>query len=804
MILKRSSFMLLGSMAFSAALLLSACGDSSSSSGTTEDDELGVTQIKAKSSSSSKKKNSSSSSDTSVKDAEDPSDLEESKSLDAPSKVTVVRLAPSVWELNFSYTGSGAKSLVVQRYAPGNKSWEEYDEIDVDLTHLLLDGSENGDHYYRLAAKNDETRSAYTEEVFVSDEVAYAEGISLAAPTAKPSVSEEKVLEIVLTGNYPGKKITKSTYNKNAKGKSVGGVVYEARFVMGAEKSVDTVKVSVDKSSISKEFKSVDEQCNAYAQIRVVWTDKNGVSDYGDWSDPMGTKAGTNSNLSDKEKICDKKASSDDGEDSEPSDSSEIALAVPTNLAVKNQDAGTWMLEWSYKPTEDRPEKGFVIQRLDLEKSKWRNFDSTGAGVYRALITGLTDPYNYFRVAAYDANGKSEFSTDILVTVSEEEAEATVVAPPSGLAIARVAPSVWELSWEYDIATDNPSRKFIIQSSKLEDFEWADVETELAGNVRYYFVQGRDKIETYYRMAVIDNGDTSSFTQAVQLTPNIPYRDYMTLAVPELSSGITRYYIDYLEVDRDTSTKNDVTYTDIIVKYTIDNNLASKHIYESEYTDDVYYEARWFKSVEYYNKLKGGSYCEGIDAETECDSCYWVEKIPYASPSIAKGFYHYDTHPSSITDENPEGESVYEYCERVSGYDPADHYKLFLPDSQTAAKIAIDLTLAAIEAAKALAEANGLGGEGDEGGEGGEGGTTVPPIEPVPIPEYISDVDRSLIMEREVSMSRCLLNHVRGMCGYLVQFRTVWTDRNGETDWSEWTSPYKFGAIDGASAICSD
>ena len=124
MILKRFSFMLMGSAVLSTALLLGACGDSSSSSGTNEDDELGEVQVKAKSSSSSKKKTSSSSSDTSAKDAEDPSDLKESKSLEAPSNVTLSRLAPSVWELTFSYEGKNAESFVVQRYAPGNKSWE--------------------------------------------------------------------------------------------------------------------------------------------------------------------------------------------------------------------------------------------------------------------------------------------------------------------------------------------------------------------------------------------------------------------------------------------------------------------------------------------------------------------------------------------------------------------------------------------------------------------------------------------------------------------------------------------------------
>lgn len=741
MILKRFSFMLMGSAVLSTALLLGACGDSSSSSGT-NDDELGEIEVKVKSSSSSKKKNSSSSSDTSVKEAEDPSDLKESSSLAAPSGFAVSRLAPSVWELSFSYDDqSEAESFVVQRFAPGNKSWEEFDEIGADMTHFLVDGASNGGYYYRLAAKNEKTRSAYTKEIFVSEEIDYAEGISLAAPTAKPNVSEENILELVLTGNYPSKKITKSVYNKDSKGKNVGGVFYEARFVTGTEKSVDTVKVSADQSSIAKEFNSVEEQCNAYAQIRVVWTDKNGVSDYGEWSDPMGTKAGTNTNLIDADKRCDSKASSEEGgEGSGSTEKTKVAFAVPTNLAVNNQDAGTWMLEWAYKPVEARPEEGFIVQKLNLDESKWEVFDTTGTGVYRAMITGLTDPYNYFRVAAFDDDGVSEFSTDVLIALTEEDAEAVVIAPPAGLTFVRIAPSVWELSWQYDITSDNPERSFIIQSSKLKDFEWTDVVTDLKGDVRYYYIQGRDKIETYYRMAVINKGDTSAFTEAIQLTPEIPYRDYMALNVPEMSSKVTKFYIDYLEVDKDTSTKSDITYIDVTATYTVGGNLVSKYIFESEYTDTVYYEARWFTSLEHYNEYKGD--CDGKKTSTECDSCYWVEAFPYEEPSIAKGYYNRDKYPGVLT------KSVYDYCVDYSHYDYTQHPKLFDP--------ATDKT------------------------------------------------EWENIMATEVSMSRCLRVYLQQFCGYLVQFRIVWTDKNGETDWSEWTTPYAVGSIDGMSDICSD
>ena len=58
-------------------------------------------------------------------------------------------------------------------------------------------------------------------------------------------------------------------------------------------------------------------------------------------------------------------------------------------------------------------------------------------------------------------------------------------------------------------------------------------------------------------------------------------------------------------------------------------------------------------------------------------------------------------------------------------------------------------------------------------------------------------------MNREEIMSSCLLSYLRGLCDYFVQLRIVWTDKNGETDWSEWTQPFSISDIGGAEDICS-
>ena len=58
------------------------------------------------------------------------------------------------------------------------------------------------------------------------------------------------------------------------------------------------------------------------------------------------------------------------------------------------------------------------------------------------------------------------------------------------------------------------------------------------------------------------------------------------------------------------------------------------------------------------------------------------------------------------------------------------------------------------------------------------------------------------IIEREYNMGICLQGYLRKICGYYVQLRIVWKDKNGETDWSEWTTPFNIGDIGGG--ICGE
>lgn len=49
----------------------------------------------------------------------------------------------------------------------------------------------------------------------------------------------------------------------------------------------------------------------------------------------------------------------------------------------------------------------------------------------------------------------------------------------------------------------------------------------------------------------------------------------------------------------------------------------------------------------------------------------------------------------------------------------------------------------------------------------------------------------------------CLEHYLSKLCGYYLQLRVVWKDKNGATDWSEWTKPFSISEISGADAICN-
>ena len=631
-----------------------------------------------------------------------------SADLAVPTNLKLENVGDNMWQLSWSYTnnenrpeqGFKLQSLNLDEKSP---KWADDGSTNKGVHVVKIDGNKKGGLLFHVAAKDDKGVSEYSEEITIprvvdSTSTSTNNSMDLAVPT-------DLKLDSIGVNKY---KLSWS-YTDNTNRPENGFKLQSLNL------NDKTPKWAVmDSTNKGVNMIVVDATKNGGKYIRVAAKDSKGTSAYS--SEILVP-------VPDTTKVA----------------GQEIDLAVPVNLTLNSLGNNEYLLSWSYTDADKRPAKEFVMQKLYLANGKsWENVKATiNKDVLFYKLDADTVDY-FIRIAAKDDKGLSAYSN--VVQVPKKGAGDDIKNPPTNLAISRIAPSVWELSWNYESNVENANRKFIIQSSKLKDFKWVDIGQKLDGNVRKYYIQGRDKIETYYRMAVINDGDTSAFTEAIQLTPNIPYRDYMTLNVPEMNSRFTMVYTTLFEADQDTSTREDKTFTEGVATYTIMNNLISKYISESEYTKDVHYEARWFTSLEKFNYYKGT--CDGMKKTNKCDSCFWEESFPYEEPSITKRVSWNDA-----ADEK-HSTSVYDSCATATGYDKSNHFKLYDPNTDS-----------------------------DEW---------------------------ATIMNAEYDMHFCVQDYARKLCEYYVQLRIVWTDINGETDWSEWSKPFNVRDINGAKAFCED
>lgn len=429
----------------------------------------------------------------------DQGQMSETNNVSAPSSIKMDRLAPSVFQLSWEYSGptENLSGFLVQRQGPTANEWEDVGALAATVSRLVIDGSNNMDYSYRLAAFYGDTRSPYSESVLVSRSTDYLSELSFpVVPQVVANIDRDSLLEFVLTGNYPSQSVQYSVYNYDTAGNRNGELYYEARFVYGSSYSVDTVKFSLDQGVVSKKFKSIDDQCNSFGQIRVVWKDKNGSKDYGDWTTPIGTKTGTTNGLSgDIKALCADVVVEESG------------FASPKELQADNA-AGVWMLQWTYDEIADHPAAGgFAIQRLDLEKSAWVDVGQTGAGVLRFRVGMPTESYNYYRVAAIDKDKKrSAYSGDVLITVANAE---NVLNVPKVVGAVEYSKTQMTLSWTYEENTKRPISGFRVELLNMKTNEWTSA-GKVGAEIRKFLI-GVSSSDRYYRVVAYDaQGEVAS------------------------------------------------------------------------------------------------------------------------------------------------------------------------------------------------------------------------------------------------------------------------------------------------------
>lgn len=258
-------------------------------------------------------------------------------------------------------------------------------------------------------------------------------------------------------------------------------------------------------------------------------------------------------------------------------------LAVPTGLAIEDIGGNFYKLSWSYTNNADRPENGFYLQEIDpnADSPAWKIVDSTNTGVHFIKVEAKEDHEITYRIAAKDANGRSEFSESINLpkysAIAPADGCVGTFPAPTSLIAERIAPRVWRIVWNY-----NQNKKCLEQGFEIQKLnvsatgarEWVHA-SSTNRNVNYINLAGNDNLDQYYRVAAYRGEDTTTFSNDVILTRSTPYSSEYSFGTPSLTSWL-RYGGD----------------ANIVMEFAINSNFPNHTMLNSEYTKEFTYQFR--------------------------------------------------------------------------------------------------------------------------------------------------------------------------------------------------------------------
>ena len=222
----------------------------------------------------------------------------------APTAITVTRIAPSVWQLGWTYkessncaeTGFVVQSLDIDADSP---TWKDVAKTAEDVINYKLKGDKFREKFYRVAALNGDKKSEWTDQIKVSSHIAYESAYNFTKPEISARVytaPDGYEMQLTVTTDTPNKNVLNSGDTK--------AVDFAFQLAYGTGDVKDTIIDAYQESSVVMKFKSVEALCNSYGRVKVIWTDNYGSSDETDWSVRKGTRTAYSSGLTDKEGLC--------------------------------------------------------------------------------------------------------------------------------------------------------------------------------------------------------------------------------------------------------------------------------------------------------------------------------------------------------------------------------------------------------------------------------------------------------------------------------------------------------------------
>lgn len=488
-------------LGFAAALLygLSACSDTVSSESEDETSNNMETSYSYTTTTTSSASRGSTECDTLIK-------------LSSPTDLSVIKDGTNKWVLFWNYEENENRPengfvIEILNMSDSLPKWKVLDHTNADVTMYNLVGESKSGKYYRISAEDDCGTSKPSEIIQVT-----ASASTQAANSMELAVPQELKLDTLDNNMWQ----LSWSYTNNANRPENGFVLQSLNL------TADSVKWKNDgTTNKGVHVIIIDGNKKGGYLFHVAAKDSNGLSEY-------------------SEEITIPRVS----DDSTLNKNDATALAVPANIKLDSLSDTLWQLSWTYEKNANRPEKGFIIQKLDLTTSNpsWTKDRTTQEGVKYANINIKTYGGQFMRVAAYDDKGNSAFSEEISIPKKQSftEVENADLAVPTDLKLDTLGENKWQISWSYTNNPAVPENGFQVQSLDIDAATpvWTDYTPKVSKGVHYVIINNAEgATQKYYRIAAIDKkgniGDYSTEIMVPRYSENPSSTNTKTqLAVP--------------------------------------------------------------------------------------------------------------------------------------------------------------------------------------------------------------------------------------------------------------------------------
>ena len=451
-------------------------------------------------------------------------DPTEKVNLGAVAQLSVSKNTSDLWLLNWVYTPGTVeeKGFQIDIYNDTKNAWEPFDTVATGTYRYLFNKEVLG--VYRVSAFNEQGQSTFSNEVIIYNKA------SIINPTEKLDLGS----------------VAQLTVSKNASDLSLLTWIYTPG------------------TDVEKGF-----QIDKYNESANVWErhDTVGVGTY---------RYVFNDTISGTFRVS---AYNEKGQSTFSNEVSitnktpmiEIDLGSVMNLSMTKNSSGSWILTWKHVQGTD-VENGFEIDLFNDATNTWESFDSVGVGTYR-YVFGSNTP-GVYRVSAFNEKGRSSYSNEL--EVQNAVTDLIHLQKPTNLVGIRLAPSIWQLSWNYTAIVERRENGFIIEKydpTLLKWIVWDTVDTDVKRIVLDSVVGAVDLSLGSYRVAAFDSLGRSDYSNDIQVNIQTEYSPDIIFVPPTnmVPNASNPAYLELL----------------------IPTNPVNKSVEFSPYTASLSYEALW-------------------------------------------------------------------------------------------------------------------------------------------------------------------------------------------------------------------